>query len=84
MDKEKIKREKEEMKNGMKVVDNMDGEKRANEKIVLDISNVDLSSKMRAAEELSKKKGIPINKALQEIMEESFMEGTPNMKKIED
>ena len=50
MDKEKIKREKEEMKNGMKVVDNMDGEKRANEKIVLDISNVDLSSKMRAAE----------------------------------
>jgi predicted DNA binding CopG/RHH family protein len=84
MDKEKIKREKEEMKNGMKVVDNMDGEKRANEKIVLDISNVDLSSKMRAAEELSKKKGIPINKALQEIMEESFMEGTPNMKKIKD
>jgi|LULV01.1.fsa_nt_gb hypothetical protein len=84
MDKEKIKREKEEMKNGMKVVDNMDGEKRANEKIVLDISNVDLSSKMRAAEELSKKEGIPINKALQKIMEEAFMEGTPNMKKIED
>ena len=84
MDKEKIKREKEEMKNGMKVVDNMDGEKRANEKIVLVISNVDLSSKMRAAEELSKKEGIPINKALQKIMEEAFMEGTPNMKKIED
>ena len=84
MDKEKIKREKEEMKNGMKVVDNMDGEKRANEKIVLDISNVNLSSKMRAAEELSKKEGIPINKALQKIMEEAFMEGTPNMKKIED
>ncbi len=84
MDKEKIKREKEEMKNGMKVVDNMDGEKRANEKIVLDISNVDLSSKMRAAEELSKKEGIPINKALQKIMEEAFMEGTPNMKKIKD
>ena len=84
MDKEKIKREKEEMKNGMKVVDNMDGEKRANEKIVLDISNVDLSSKMRAAEELSKKEGIPINKALQQIMEEAFMEGTPNTKKIED
>jgi len=84
MDKEKIKREKEEMKNGMKVVDNMDGEKRANEKIILDISDVDLSSKMRAAEELSKKEGIPINKALQKIMEEAFMEGTPNMKKIED
>jgi predicted DNA binding CopG/RHH family protein len=84
MDKEKIKREKEEMKNGMKVVDNMDGEKRANEKIILDISDVDLSSKMRAAEELSKKEGIPINKALQKIMEDAFMEGTPNMKKIED
>ena len=84
MDKEKIKREKEEMKNGMKVVDNMDGEKRANDKIILDISNVNLSSKMRAAEELSKKEGIPINKALQKIMEDAFMEGTPNMKKIED
>ena len=84
MDKEKIKREKEEMKNGMKVVDNMDGEKRANDKIILDISNVNLSSKMRAAEELSKKEGIPINKALQKIMEDAFMEGTPNMKKIKD
>ena len=84
MDKEKIKREKEEMKNGMKVVDNMDGEKRANNKIILDISNVNLSSKMRAAEELSKKEGIPINKALQKIMEDAFMEGTPNMKKIKD
>ena len=84
MDKKEIKREKEEMKNGMKVVDNMDGEKRANNKIILDISNVNLSSKMRAAEELSKKEGIPINKALQKIMEDAFMEGTPNMKKIED
>ena len=84
MDKEKIKREKEEMKNGMKVVDNMDGEKRANNKIILDISNVNLSSKMRAAEELSKKEGIHINKALQKIMEDAFMEGTPNMKKIKD
>ena len=84
MDKKEIKREKEEMKNGMKVVDNMDGEKRANNKIILDISNVNLSSKMRAAEELSKKEGIPINKALQKIMEDAFMEGTPNMKKIKD
>ena len=39
---------------------------------------------MRAAEELSKKEGIPINKALQKIMEDAFMEGTPNMKKIKD
>ena len=84
MDKKEIKREKEEMKNGMKVVDNMDGEKRANNKIILDISNVNLSSKMRAAEELSKKEGIPINKALQKIMEDAFMEGTPNVKKIKD
>ena len=84
MDKKEIKREKEEMKNGMKVVDNIDGEKRANNKIILDISNVNLSSKMRAAEELSKKEGIPINKALQKIMEDAFMEGTPNMKKIKD
>ena len=77
-------RKEEEKKVGMKVTDNMDGEKRANEKIILDISDVDLSSKMRAAEELSKKEGIPINKALQKIMEDAFMEGTPNMKKIED
>ena len=73
-----------EKKNGMNVTDNMDGEKRSNNKIILDISNVNLSSKMRAAEELSKKEGIPINKALQKIMEDAFMEGTPNMKKIKD
>ena len=44
MDKEKIKREKEEMKNGMKVVDNMDGEKKANEK--LNMQTAELSDKM--------------------------------------
>ena len=37
-------REKEEKKVGMKVTDNMDGEKKANEK--LDMQTADLSSKM--------------------------------------
>ena len=79
-------RKEEEKKVGMKVTDNMDGESRANDKLdsMMAKSNVNLSSKMRAAEELSIKEGIPINKALQKIMEDAFMEGTPNMKKIKD
>ena len=50
---------------------------------VLDISNVNLDSKMKAAEKLSKETGMPIEKALEKIMADAFAEGV-SIKKIKE
>ena len=55
----------------------------ANGETVLDISNVNLDSKMKAAEKLSKETGMPIEKALEKIMADAFMEGV-SIKRIKE
>ena len=47
----------------------------ANGEIVLDISDVNLDSKMKAAKKLSEETGMPIEKALEKIMADAFAEG---------
>ena len=55
----------------------------ANGEIVLDISDVNLDSKMKAAEKLSKETGMPIEKALEKIMADAFAEGV-SIKRIKE
>ena len=55
----------------------------ADGEIVLDISDVNLDSKMKAAEKLSKETGMPIEKALEKIMADAFMEGV-SIKRIKE
>ena len=50
---------------------------------VLDISNVNLDSKMKAAKKLSEETGMPIEKALEKIMADAFAEGV-SIKKIKE
>ena len=50
---------------------------------VLDISNVNLDSKMKAARKLSEETGMPIEKALEKIMADAFAEGV-SIKKIKE
>ena len=55
----------------------------ANGETVLDISNVNLDSKMKAAQKLSKETGMPIEKALEKIMADAFAEGV-SIKRIKE
>ena len=55
----------------------------ANGEIVLDISDVNLDSKMKAEEKLSKETGMPIEKALEKIMADAFAEGV-SIKRIKE
>jgi len=55
----------------------------ANGETVLDISDVNLDSKMKAAEKLSKETGMPIEKALEKIMADAFAEGV-SIKRIKE
>jgi len=50
---------------------------------VLDISNVNLDSKMKAARKLSEETGMPIEKALEKIMADAFAEGV-SIKRIKE
>ena len=50
---------------------------------VLDISNVNLDSKMKAAKKLSEETGMPIEKALEKIMADAFAEGV-SIKRIKE
>ena len=55
----------------------------ANGETVLDISDVNLDSKMKAAQKLSKETGMPIEKALEKIMADAFAEGV-SIKRIKE
>jgi hypothetical protein len=55
----------------------------ANGETVLDISDVNLDSKMKAARKLSEETGMPIEKALEKIMADAFAEGV-SIKRIKE